>query len=223
MHKIQAHLLMRLKERNGQRFSTLCQGYTAYDNILYHLKQLLKRGWIEKKGQRYFLTPEGVRAVAKVLPQNLELALPKIFYVGFVCATPHRILLKEHYTPKGKFYNLPSGKPLFGEPLEKALVRLFKEGTGLDVPFSSFSFISLHLKTVKSSEGEVLFDDAFTVYRVILPNKEKEKIRPQKGWLWIRKKDIPRLSCWPEVKLCALAKSPLKYLVYTVFSDYVLG
>jgi len=163
MHKIQRVLLKRLLDRNNQRFSNLTRGYSYEENVVFHLNQLLAKGLIRKNQSGYSITVKGVKIIT-----NLDLTLLKdtgfkALFVGFLCKYTNKYSIKEHPQAGANFYNLPSGKPRFGEKTEKALIRIFKENTGLKINPRNFKFLSLHLKTVKTKKGEALFDDAFTI------------------------------------------------------------
>src|SRR3989344_4571240 len=159
MHQTQRLLLKRLLSQNNQRYRTLTSGYSYEDNIVFHLHQLHKVNLIAKNNNLYSLTPSGIKAIT-----NLDLSLLKdtgfkTFFIGFLCHSGNQYLLKSHPQGNQNFFNLPSGKPRFGEKIESALVRTFKENTGLKLQPENFIFKTLHLKTVKTKSGETLSDD----------------------------------------------------------------
>ncbi len=222
MHHIQKILLYRLLQRNNQPFAVLTRGYDFDDNIVFHLKQLAQKGLITKTGSHYAITAEGVKAITHYDLSELDDTGFKTFFVGLVCHIDDGYLLKEHAGADGPFYNLPSGKPRFGEPIESALPRLFAELTGLNLPPSAFTFRSLHLKTVVTSDGEPLFDDAFTVYDVAGPTDPAVlQLAPNIQLLPVA--DIAKLpNRWPEIDRCILHPNLSVYQVYTVASNYIL-
>lgn len=167
MHNLQKILLKRLSLQNNQRYGTLASGYDFEDNIVFHLNRLIADELVFKDNGIYSLTLKGVKEISKYEPFKLENKGVKTFFIGFLCNDEDgNFLIKSHPNAKSGFYNLPSGKPFFGENISDALIRTFKANTGLTLTFDSFKFVSLHLKTIKTNQDEVVFDDAFTIYAV---------------------------------------------------------
>lgn len=223
MHDIQRILLKRLLLQNGQKYSPLTVGYNFEDNIVFHLKQLTSRKLIEKLHGNYLITAEGVKIIAQYDLTTIKDLGFKTFFIGFLCNIEDQYLVKEHPTEHSNFYNLPSGKPRFGEPINAALVRTFEENTGITLKPSDFEYKSIHLKTVNTSSGEVLFDDAFAIYQAIIKLRQKDSMKLHKQISWKSTKDIESLSDrWPELDLLILQGDKTTYQVYEFTSDYVL-
>jgi ADP-ribose pyrophosphatase YjhB (NUDIX family) len=224
MHELQKILLKRLFTQNNQRYGSLTSGYDFEDNVVFHLRQVIERGLIEKKNRIYTITLKGIKTVAKLEPEGLLDKGVKTFFIGFLCDDSEGCyLLKSHSQAKVNFYNLPSGRPYFGEEMGVALARTFKENTGIKLTSDRFKFTSLHLKTIKTKSDEVLFDDAFCVYKVSIIPEEKGQLQlsDQVGWF-----SIDRVSTienkWPEIDMCVLGEDLGSYKVYTHISDYIL-
>lgn len=223
MHQTQKILLKRLLLANNQKYSSLTSGYNYEDNVVFHLKQLIYDGFVEKKDNIYTLTVKGVKEITAYDISLLEDTGFKTFFIGFLCEDSGEYLLKEHLNSKNNFYNLPSGKPRFGEHIDEALVRTFFENTGLKLQPENFEYLSLHLKTIKTSDMAILFDDAFVVYKVIMDKdlREKMKLKEEIKWFPLSKiKSLP--NRWPEIDLCILNKDHRPYLKYEFNSDYIL-
>lgn len=196
----------------------LTAGYDFEENIVFHLKQLINNGFLEKKQDVYTLTAEGVK-----MAKEEETGL-KMFFLGFLCESNGKFLLREHSEGKNKFYNLPSGKPQFGEKIEDALIRSLFELTGLKLKPENFQYLSLHLKTVKTSKNETLFDDAFAIYKVTITEEQSIKIKFKNGVKWFSLEEIKLLpNRWLEIDLCILKKNASPYLAYEFTSDYILN
>lgn len=224
MHEVQKILLKRLLLQNKQRYSFLTTGYSYEDNIVFHLKQLIKKDLIKKEENTYLITTSGVKEITKYDLQILEDPGFKTFFIGFLCNYENKYLIKEHPIINNNFYNLPSGKPRFGEIIEKALVRIFEVNTGITLEPKDFEFLSLHLKIVKTSQREVLFDDAFAIYKVSIDNTQKEKMKFPKQIKWMSIKEIKKLSNrWPEIDICIIQEDTNPYLSYEFISDYILS
>ncbi len=223
MHTLQKLLITRLINENGQKFSELTRGYDSDDNIVFHIKKLIDKGYVEKRDNQYFITSEGIKTVNSFYKVTLKENVFKMVYVGFICEHNKRFLLKYHTNTKIPFYNLPGGIPLFGESMQKALPRIFRLETGVDIDYDRFEFDSLHMKTVKSRAGEVLFDDGFIVYKVSVSQQERDDIMSDKNLVWKSKNEITKLTeKWPEIDICILKKDWKTYNEYEVVSDYHL-
>lgn len=218
MHQIQKILLKRLLDKNGQKYSQLTADYDFEENIVFHLKQLINNSFVAKKDNIYTLTAEGVKKA-----KEEETGL-KMFFLGFLCENNGKFLLREHTEGQTKFYNLPSGKPQFGEKIKDALIRAFFDLMGLKLEPNNFQYLSLHLKTIKTSQNQVLFDDAFAIYRVIVSDQQAKKTKLKDGIKWFSLEEIKNLpNCWPEINLCILKKDISPYLTYQFTSDYILN
>lgn len=223
MHEVQKILLKRLFLHNKQKYSTLTSGYDFEDNIVFHLKQLLNKGFIKKEENFYFITPEGIREITDYDLAALEDSGFKTFFIGFLCTDGEKYLIKEHPTENNNCFNLPSGKPRFGEKIEEALIRTFQTNTGLTLNPDDFTYQSLHLKTVKTSEGEVLFDDAFAIYKVGINEDQKKEMKLHANIKWMSIEEIKKIpNLWPEIDYCILQKDSSPYLTYEFISDYIL-
>ncbi|HTK03509.1 MAG TPA: hypothetical protein VL401_01945 [Alphaproteobacteria bacterium] len=223
MHRIQKILLKRLLVKNNQIYSSLTSGYNFEDNIVFHLKQLISKGFIKKESSHYFLTAKGTREITNYDLNSLQDSGFKNFFIGFVCKCGDNYLIKGHPNGKSNFFNFPSGKPKFGENIDDALVRTFYENTKLKLKFEDFKYISLHLKTVKTSSGETLFDDAFAIYEVNISESQKAKMKLAKNINWFSVDEIKVLkNLWPEIDILLLESNKQNYLVYEFTSNYIL-
>lgn len=223
MHTLQKLLIKRLVEENGRIYSSLTRGYDSEDNIAFHLKQLLSDVLVEKREEKYFITAKGINKLNEFQKTDLQDNTFKMCFVGFVCKCGDEYLIKPHKNAKEVFYNLPSGSPLFGEDLMDALPRIFYDETDLHLACENFKFDSVHIKTVKSTDGKILFDDAFVVFLVDVTSVQKEKMVMMKGCEWQVKDLLEQLKTkWPEIDYCILKKDWEVYKKYSVTCDYVL-
>jgi hypothetical protein len=224
MHQLQKVLLKRLTLQNKQKYGTLAAGYDFEDNIVFHLNQLLKEGLIEKENGIYAISLKGIKEIANYEPVQLEGKGAKTFFIGFLCQDKQEnFLIKSHPQAETNFYNLPSGKPYFGEGIAEALTRTFLFNTGLNLPGENFNFLSLHLKTIQTSQNEVLFDDAFTIYSIQISDNQKEEIKLLNSVQWMSRREIKSLpNKWPEIDICIINKDFSVYQTYTHTSDYIL-
>jgi hypothetical protein len=223
MHNLQKEIIKRLILKNGQAYSELTKGYDADDNVAFHVKQLMENGFITKDNSKYKITPQGIYARTQFDLKTLKDQEVKSFFIGYVCKCENDFLIKPHNpgTPN-EFYNLPSGKPFFGENLNNSLTRLFFEETNLSLKPNRFQFDSLHMKTVKTKSGEILFDDAYTVYVCEISLAEKQKAVLKRNITWMNPDQIKSLpNKWPEIDLCILRENRAVYNVYEIECEYL--
>jgi len=223
LHDTQKILLKRLYLRNHQRYGELTHGYDYEDNVAFHLKQLLEKGFIIKGDGIYSLTTSGLQEVAGYNLPDLTEAGVKTFFVGLLINYQDKYLIKQHPQAKENFYNFPSRKPIFGESIETALTKTLSKYTGLETQPENFSFLSLHLKTIKTSENEVLFDDAFAIYQITLTPSQYAQIKLTNNAVWVAKNELVQLPYrWPELDICILKEDKTPYMAYDFVSDYIL-
>ena len=223
MHQIQKILLKRLVLQNDQKYSDLTRGYDFENNIVFHLKKLMENGFIEKKGTIYSITAEGIKQIYSYELSDLTNPGIKTFFCGFIVADDEKYLLKGHPAAKVNFFNLPSGRPKFGEKMEEALVRLFFENTGIKVDAARFGYKCFHAKIVKTTNGESLFDDGQAIFEIKIFKKEAAEMKLMEGLGWFSIDKIKKLvNCWPEIKMCILDKKIVPYASYEIISDYKL-
>jgi len=219
MHTLQKLLIKRLVEENGRSYSALTSGYDSEDNIAFHLKQLISSDFVEKRADAYFITVKGLNALNTFQKSDLKDDIFKKYFVGFVIKSGNKYLVKQHPNAVENYYNLPSGTPLFGERLEDALPRILFNETNISLSANEFKFDSFHLKTIRSSKGEVIFDDAFGVYKVGLPESIDLHIS-NPNYLWISEAELNTLeNCWPEIRFCILRKDWEFYKCYDINCD----
>ena len=170
----------------------------------------MENNYIEKKDSVYSITAEGIKQIYSYELSDLTNPGIKTFFIGFIVTdSEENYLIKSHLTAKVNFYNLPSGRPKFGEKMEEALIRLFFDNTGIKIEPARFEYKCLHTKIVKTTGGEPLF--------------EKKNMKLMEGMGWYSLVEIKKLTnCWPEIKMCILEKNIVPYASYEVVTDYKL-
>ncbi|OIO47920.1 MAG: hypothetical protein AUJ28_00235 [Parcubacteria group bacterium CG1_02_37_51] len=224
MHQIQKVFLKRLTTTNNQRYADLTRGYNFEDNVVFHLKKLVESGFVVKDNTYYSITAKGIKAIYEYDLSDLSSPGVKTFFCGFIVTDGlGNFLVKGHPSAKINFYNLPSGRPKFGQPMELELPRLFFENTGIMIDPSRFLFTTLHGKIVKTKDGEDLFDDGQAIYRIEISEVEKSRMKLLEGVEWISREQLILLrNCWPEIKMCLLDKIIKPYASYEISSNYIL-
>ncbi|NTU73789.1 hypothetical protein HGB07_06530 [Candidatus Roizmanbacteria bacterium] len=223
MHILQKELIKRLISSNGQSYAPLTKGYTFEENIAFHLKQLKKGGYVRKRDGAYFATKKALERSSEFDSETLKEDRYKAAYISFLCRCGEHYLLRKQPTPDGYFYKLPGAKPWFGEEIEKAVERIFKIQSGIELPFSRFLFTALHMKRQLSTANEVIFDNAMIVYEVIVDEKEKKSMKLKQTNAWVSESDLGVLpNVWPEVMIHTINKDKAPFHSYSLISNYVL-
>lgn len=224
MHQTQKVILKRLSDRNGQKYSEVTKGYDFEDNIVFHLKKLMENNFVEKRDEKYFVTPAGTTEIHNYELSDLSNPGFKTFFVGIIVDDGNEnYLIKSHPSAQVNFYNLPSCKPHFGERIEDLMNRMFLENTGVVINMARFSFVTIHNKMIKTTTGEILFDDGQAIFKVTINQTEKERMKLMENVRWYSKEEIVNLpNCWPEIEKCVLRKSREVFEAYEIVSDYKL-
>lgn len=133
MHPYESHILKKMLLGDVLRYRDLKPKDAESNLFIYHLKNLIKQGLIEKTIGGYRLTVAGLRYIDKISLSRFEhRSQPKIITIIISKNIKGEHLL--YITKRQPFYNLigfPYGKIHFGETLFEAANRELKEKSGL--------------------------------------------------------------------------------------------
>lgn len=133
MHRYESHILKKMILGNVLRYRDLKPKDIESNLFIYHLKNLIKNGIIEKTTGGYKLTASGLRYVDKIsLSHFKQRSQPKIVNIIIIKNKKGEYLL--YFSKRQPFYGLigfPFGKIHFGEKLIEAANRELKEKTGI--------------------------------------------------------------------------------------------
>ena len=222
LHNIQKELLKRLVLKNSQRFGELTFGYDFGDNVAFHLKQLIKNGFAQKRSLKYYITKDGLEYSANYDLKTLADKKFKSIYIAFICKLGNKYMLRERKSESSVFYKLPGAKPLYGISFSEEIQRIFKLETNLKIDFEEFTFDGMHFKIQKTSNGRTLFDDVLMVYYLNLDNMNVLRgIKLRENTKWFEKEEIQYLKGkWPEIDICIFRNEWKPILEYTFVNDY---
>lgn len=132
-HVIQKNIVKTLVSLKHARFSELKPKQVESNLFMYHLKQLIKRGIVEKQDNGYILSTEGRMFVDRANLDRLVFRVqPKIVSILAVkSGKGNWLLLERLHEPHMNRIGFPSGKLHYGEKLEDAAVRELVEKAGL--------------------------------------------------------------------------------------------
>jgi 8-oxo-dGTP pyrophosphatase MutT (NUDIX family) len=133
MHRLQQHILSQLIRNPNRRYADLKPAEVEGNLFMYHMKSLMKAGYVEKADSVYRLTPEGLRyADGLSLETFAPRKQPRIVTL-LVCRneTGQYLLLKRNRQPLLGKTGFPYGKIHLGETIAQAAARELHEKAGL--------------------------------------------------------------------------------------------
>lgn len=137
-HIIQKQILDALTKAKALRFSQLKPAGLESNIFMYHLKQLIKSGLVEKVDGAYCLGLAGLTYVDQLSSTNLRPRLqPKVIAILVVQNQEGKVaLLRRKVQPYIDHYMLPSGKIHFGESQTAHAARELQEKLGIETALS---------------------------------------------------------------------------------------
>lgn len=179
---IQLEILKRLLFEKSLRHRDLRPKARIENNLLdYHIKQLIRFGFIEKTGNQYFLTTQGKECASRIDTRRVTVIKQALISVQ-VC--PYRKTGKQYefliYTrSKHPFFGCKGfgrGKVFFGETSKEAAKRVLKEETNLDgnpMLISNRHLVYLEPGTSRTLDDRIVFMCAVENPKGdLIPNKE---------------------------------------------------
>lgn len=132
-HHIQLDILRRMLAKPELRYSELKMASVEANLFMYHLKQLMRVGLVEKQAAGYTLTRAGKRFADRASLSSMKIRLqPKCITVLAVQRADNMwLLLRRKHQPFLDYKGFPSGKIHYGETLAEAGRRELAEKSGL--------------------------------------------------------------------------------------------
>ena len=134
-HHIQRDILIKLCFAKDIRFSDLKPKNLENNIFMYHLKQLIKAGFVTKNEDGlYTLTPDGMVYVDKLSYTTKHQSVqPKLVnYLQITDANGAQLYWQRKIQPSIGHVGVPVGKIHYGEDIQDAAMRELTEKTGLD-------------------------------------------------------------------------------------------
>lgn len=133
MHQIQKHILKKVSTDKKCRYSDLKPKNVEGNLFVYHLKSLMREGYLEIKSEKYSLTPAGQRFMDRVSFETMsERIQPKIVTLLVIEKDKKYLLYKRRRSPFAGYIGFPYGKIHLEERLLEASHRELLEKTGLN-------------------------------------------------------------------------------------------
>ncbi|MCL5090604.1 MAG: NUDIX domain-containing protein [Patescibacteria group bacterium] len=194
-HPIQLKILNKLLFAQGLTYSQLKPSAQMENNqFQFHLDQLLKKGWVEKKQKNYSLTVKGKEYASHLDTKAVKIIQQAKISVRICCT---REINKEKqylfYTRlKQPFYGsqgLPAGKVNYGENFVEAAKRELLEETGLTGE-PKLALIA-HYYVINKATKESMDDKLLLTFIVENP-QGKLKGNKEGKYTWIFRKDVAK-------------------------------
>ncbi len=177
---LQNLIISQLKNAKSLRYSELQPKGVANDLFNYHLQHLVKKGFLEKNGEGYSLSEQGIKYVADPFPETGPItSLYKLNVITIVSrSVGGKVEILNQFRMSNPSYGkvgVMGGVVYKGERAEDAARRKLKQETGLDADFTVlgcarrmryeqgelFSDVLFPIAYADSSSGELLAETTF--------------------------------------------------------------
>ena len=163
--------------KEGKKFSELNINDMSSDHFTYHIRYLLDRGHIEKRGGKYYITFRGKKLMSDIDLKGKKYDLFRfsvtVNVVKEIEGKKHILVQKRNRHPYIDDINTIAGKVKQGESVKDAAVRKFKEETGLVI--SEVKVLGTLRKIREDREGNIVEDVVYTVCYAKNPTGELEE------------------------------------------------
>ncbi len=192
VNKIQVQILRQLSKGGGRRFSEINTGDVPTDHFSYHLKQLIKYGFVEKSADNLYSLSAYGKTRSIMLYPNSNGFIEQGFMAVRIVVTKKvgktlKYLIQERIVePYKGVYGTPGEKILYGEKLSEAADRALKVQTGLTCPLELKGMIHMF----DELSGEIMQDKYFFIFSGSEPNGELIASGRSGKNIWISKDEL---------------------------------
>lgn len=159
MHRLQQHILYALATNERLRYARLKPDEVEGNSFMYHLRSLIKKGYIAHTDEWYHLTSEGQLYVDQVSLKTFTPPLqPKIVILLVSRNEAGEVLLfKRNRHPLINKVGLPYGKIHANESIYEAAARELLKKTGYEASFAYHSTGSMKIHEGSELTSYILF------------------------------------------------------------------
>ncbi|MBP9669116.1 MAG: NUDIX domain-containing protein [Candidatus Pacebacteria bacterium] len=199
MHLIQKHVLKALSRTKRLRYSDLKPPRIEGNQFSYHLKTLVRHGYIKHSNGQYVLTTKGVHFTTGVNFEHFFVrAQPKIVTLAVCENDQHEFLL---YT-RGKQpflgqVGFPYGKTHLGESVQASAERELQEKTGFKATLTQKGIVYV---LVTDAQDEIVVHMLCHVFYGNRIHTAKDAAPTLEKVQWLSKKEIADTNCMPGVE-----------------------
>lgn len=190
LHPVQSEILRALLFLPMAKFSQLNLSCLTSDHFTFHIKKLLESGLVDKVGTKYTLSTRGKEFANRMDTDTAKIerqAKLAVLVVGIKQENGTKYLVQQRLKqPYFGFHGFVSGKIRWGEKLEEAAKREFKEETGLE---GEPKLVGVEHK--QDVRGEMMLEDKyFYVFKMENPTGDLNINFEGGKNLWFSEEDI---------------------------------
>ncbi len=187
IHPVQAQIVLLLLSQSNQSFSQLNKGELTNDWFSYHLRQVIKKGWVEKSGKKYVLSSVGKKLALQVNPQEYELSQPQRVSVLLVIQDDDNYLIQQRLSePFYGVWEFPTARIPFGVQAQQFAEELLKQETGI---ITKLQFCGVNQKV--ETKNKAFFDDKYyLVFKGLKEGGEMLLNFPGGKNFWLTKQEL---------------------------------
>jgi ADP-ribose pyrophosphatase YjhB (NUDIX family) len=219
MHHIQKHILKKLSLSKKDRYADLKPRGVESNLFVYHLKALIREGYVISKDESYRLSAGGKLYADRVSFESFQERIqPKIVTILVIKNSDKYLLYRRRRQPFIGRIGFPYGKIHLEEHLDDAASRELNEKTGLETKLThrGMVYITVH------DETELVSHMLCHVFSGQNPSGELRTDTSIGECFWDKLESIPTKKLIPGVKEIAklLKKKPSSKLF---FAEYFLN
>jgi len=135
-HNIERHIMSLLARLPSARFAQMRPAGVESNLYAYHLKNLIKNGYISREEKTYTLTPKGMQYIDRFSMRNAKIVKQSKITAGTIVKNElgEILLTKRNKHPFFGFYSLPLSKTYIDEhTIVESAERIAKEYLGVEL------------------------------------------------------------------------------------------
>jgi|CXWL01.1.fsa_nt_gi ADP-ribose pyrophosphatase YjhB (NUDIX family) len=214
MHIIQKHILKKLAESKMLRYGQIKPPQTEGNQFSYHLKTLIRRGYVVRKQNGYALTTKGVHHATEVTFEHFSVRVQPKVTTLIVCKNPkgEYLVYTRNREPFLNMEGFPYGKVHLGERVAVAAERELREKAGIKADLKQKGVMYL---LVTDAQNEIV---AHTLFHIFIGTNIRGDIvseSPIGKIRWLSEKELLKQNIMPGVpEVLRIAKSKSVSLVF---------
>ena len=171
LHHIQKEIILSLAHHSPQRFSQLQPSDVANNTFSYHLKKLLRSGYVAQVDGGYEATRMALKTLQYTgLRDDKNTSNPVFITAVYVTNNEGKVLLlRRNNPPFIGWYCVPAGLVHQGEQLEEAALRELSEKSSIEASSLVFKGV-LDFQYLEQTSGDVFVHTVAFIYSYSLPD-----------------------------------------------------
>jgi 8-oxo-dGTP pyrophosphatase MutT (NUDIX family) len=214
LHPVQFEILKFLLFKRASQFSQLNTLDLPTDHFNFHLKALVTKGLVDKRGTKYDLTTKGKEFGNRLDTDGVGIERQAKVTTLIVCIDKDKYLIQQRLKqPYFGYYGFFGGKIKYGDTPLETVIRELKDETGLTA--KKMTLVVLKHKMDYSKTGELLEDKYFFIFRA--EGIKRKLIKEFEGGknLWLTKEEIlklPNLFDGVDTTLATIGQKQFNYI-----------